>query len=58
MKTEIIIAEGDGKKEAEAYMLFTDMIKTATNGCDITRVHVVDNRGEVLYTRWKIAERK
>lgn len=58
MKTEIIIVEDDGKQEAEKHMLFTDMIKIATNGCDITRIHVVDKCGEVLYTRWKIAERR
>jgi hypothetical protein len=57
MKTKTIIAEGDGKKEAEQYQVFTDMIKYATNADDITCVRIIKPNGNVLFTRWEMAKR-
>jgi hypothetical protein len=54
MKTVRIVAKNSGKEEASHFLLFEELIKEATNATDITRVHIVDKNGAVLYTRWMI----
>jgi hypothetical protein len=54
MKTVRIVAKDSGKEEAAHFLLFEELIKEATNATDITRVHIVDKQGAVLYTRWMI----